>query len=103
MGGDIELLLEIYQTKSRFKQSGNYPFTVDFANRASGDIVSYHHEHKHYHKFDFKKRIWRISTAMAVETIDIISVTPRSIFKRELDNILINELLRNGSKNKTIQ
>ncbi len=103
--GDIELLLETYQTKSRFKQGGNYPFTVDFANRTSGDIVSYHHghEHKHYHNFDFKKRIWRLSTAMAVETIDIISVTPTSIFKRELDNILINELLRNGSENKTVQ
>ena len=84
---------------------GDYPFTVDFANRTSGDIVSYHHghEHKRYHEFDFKKRIWRLSTAMAVETIDIISVTPTSIFKRELDNILINELLRNGSENSTVQ
>lgn len=103
--GDLELFLEAYQTKSRFKQGGDYPFTVDFANRTSGDIVSYHHghEHKHYHSFDFKKRFWRLSTAMAVETIDIISVTPTSIFKRELDNILITELLRNGSESSTVQ
>lgn len=103
--GDLELLIEAYQTKTRFKQSGSYTVSVDFANRTSGDIVSYHHghEHEHKHSFDYKKRFWTLSTAMAVETIDIISVTPNSIFKRELDNILISELLRNGSERSSVQ
>lgn len=103
--GDLEAFLEAYQLNGRFKQGGNYPFSVDYANRTSGDIILYHHghEHKHYHSFDFKKQIWRLSTAMAVTSIDIISVNSKSIFKKELNNIMVTELLRNGSEVSSVQ
>ncbi|MBQ1186504.1 MAG: metallophosphoesterase [Clostridia bacterium] len=103
--GDLEGLLEAYQTKDRFKQGGDYPVSADFGSRTTGNIVLYHHghEHKHYHSFDYKKQLWRLSTAMAVTSIDIISVNGNSIFKKELNNSLITELLRNGTENNTVQ
>ncbi len=101
-GNLLESLLEAYQTKTRFKMPS---LNLDFANRTTGDILSYHHghEHKDYNKFDFKKRFWQLSTPMMVTAIDMVSVGSEKIITKALDGNSISELSRNGSESLVTQ
>ena len=80
--------------------------SVDFANRTSGNILTYHHGHEHDHErtFDYKKRLWRIETPMTVSAIDLVSVGSEKTFVRTLDETkpLIYELLINGTQNEKV-
>lgn len=102
-GDALDRILEAYQTKDRVKMPS---LSVDFANRTSGNILTYHHGHEHDHErtFDYKKRLWRIETPMTVSAIDLVSVGSEKTFVRTLDETkpLIYELLINGTQNEKV-
>lgn len=102
-GDTLDRILEAYQTKGRVKMTS---LSVDFANRTSGNIITYHHghEHKHYRTFDFKKRLWKISTPMMATAIDLVSVGSEASYVKVLDEAkpLVYELLMNGTQNETV-
>ena len=93
---NLNNLLTAYQEKESYKKV-SLGINVNYENRKSGNIMSYHHGHEHedFNTYSYDLDCWTISTNAAV--LDMVAATPNSVYRYYVDADNLKELTRSGA------
>ena len=93
---NLNNILTAYQEKESYKKV-SLGINVNYENRKSGNIMSYHHGHEHedFNTYSYDLDCWTISTNAAV--LDMVAATPNSVYRYYVDADNLKELTRSGA------